>query len=118
MYVPLCKMVPMPIVRPTLEIDILKFEPAFHMGYKEGDKVFYLSLTNQQGEEEDVTLYNNTWDEHQLLENDLFEKVIQTLRASPTKCCLYGMGTPTSKPGYLTLTNCIVMIHLGTYLLI
>jgi hypothetical protein len=39
-------MVPMPIVMPTLKIDILKIKPAFHMGYKEGDKVFYLLLTN------------------------------------------------------------------------
>jgi hypothetical protein len=46
MHVPLCMMVPMPIVKPALKIDILKMEQAFHMGYREGDKVFYLSPTN------------------------------------------------------------------------
>jgi hypothetical protein len=30
MYVPLCKMVPMPIIRFTLKIDILKMNHAFH----------------------------------------------------------------------------------------
>jgi len=33
-------MVPMPIVKPTFKINILKMEQAFHMGYREGDKVF------------------------------------------------------------------------------
>jgi hypothetical protein len=70
MHVPLYRMVPMPIVKPTLKIDILKMEQAFHMGYKEDDKVFYRSLTNWKGEEEDVILHNDTWDEHWLLEND------------------------------------------------
>jgi hypothetical protein len=44
MVVPLCKMVPMLTVRLIFKINILKMEQAFHMGYKEGDKVFYLSL--------------------------------------------------------------------------
>jgi hypothetical protein len=46
MHVPLCRMVPMLIVRHAFKIDILKMEHAFHMGYREGDKVFYLSPTN------------------------------------------------------------------------
>ncbi len=39
-YVPFCRMVPMPIIRLTFKIDILKMEQAFHKRYKEGDKVF------------------------------------------------------------------------------
>jgi hypothetical protein len=31
---------------------------------------------NWKGEEEDVTLQNDTWGEHWLLENDRFEKVL------------------------------------------
>jgi len=46
MYDPLCKMVPMPIVRLTFKFDILKMEQTFHKRYKEGDKVFYLFLMN------------------------------------------------------------------------
>jgi hypothetical protein len=53
-------MVPMPIVKPIHNIDILKMEQTFHMGYKEGNKVFYLSLTNWKGEVEDVILHNDT----------------------------------------------------------
>jgi hypothetical protein len=34
------------------------------MGYKEGDKVFYLSLTSWKGEGHDVSSHNGTWDEH------------------------------------------------------
>jgi hypothetical protein len=49
-HVPLCRMVPMFIVRPTLEINILKMEHAFHMGYGEEYKVFYLSPTNWKGD--------------------------------------------------------------------
>jgi hypothetical protein len=45
MAIPLCKMVPMPIVRLAFKIDILKMKQAFHMGYKEREKVFYLFLT-------------------------------------------------------------------------
>jgi hypothetical protein len=44
--VPLCRMVPMLVVKHVFKIDILKMEHAFHMGYREGDKVFYLFLTN------------------------------------------------------------------------
>jgi len=68
MAIPLCKMVPMPIVKPTLKIDILKMEHAFHMGYREGDEVFYLSLIIWKGEEQDVSLHNGTWDEHWVVE--------------------------------------------------
>jgi hypothetical protein len=39
-------MVPMPVIKLTLKTDILKMEQAFHMGYKEGDKVFLL-ITNK-----------------------------------------------------------------------
>jgi hypothetical protein len=62
MNVPLCQMVPMLVVCPTFNIDIMKMEHAFQMAYKEGDKVFYLSSTNWKGEE-------NTIDEHEQLWN-------------------------------------------------
>ncbi len=40
LHVPFCRMVPMLIVRHVFKIDILKMEHVFHMGYKEGDKIF------------------------------------------------------------------------------
>jgi hypothetical protein len=73
------KMVPMPIIRPTLKIDILKMEQAFHMGYKEGDKVFYLFPKNWKGVRRKLLFYNRL---HGMsisleLENEWFEKLLQ-----------------------------------------
>ncbi len=45
-HVPLCKIIPMPIVKSILKIDILKMELGFHMGYMERDNVF-LSIFNK-----------------------------------------------------------------------
>jgi len=45
MVVPLCRMVPMLIVRLAFKIVLLKMEQAFHMENREGDKVFYLSTS-------------------------------------------------------------------------
>jgi hypothetical protein len=85
MDVPLCRMVPMPIMRHDLKIDILKIKHAFHMRYTERDMVFYLSLTNWKGEEQDVSLHSGTWDEHWVVENEQFEKV---LKKDPNLVCL------------------------------
>ncbi len=43
------------------------------MGYKEGDKVFYVSATNWQGEEAFVDAYEGGWDQHWKVVNDEFE---------------------------------------------
>ena len=45
----------MPMVRPTLQSDLVKLEQEFVHGYREGACVFYVSLTNEQGEGEHVT---------------------------------------------------------------
>jgi hypothetical protein len=47
------------------------------MGYRERNKVFYLFPTNYKGEREDVVLHHDTWNEHWLLENEQFEKLLQ-----------------------------------------
>lgn len=47
------------------------------MGYRKGNKVFYLFLMNQKGEEEEVALHHDTWDEHYILENEKFDKLLQ-----------------------------------------
>jgi hypothetical protein len=46
---PFYKMISMPIVHPTLKIDVLKMEQSFHFGYCEGDKVFYASPLEWKG---------------------------------------------------------------------
>jgi hypothetical protein len=46
MNIPLCHMISMPVVRPTLKINVFKMEHAFQMAYREADKVFYISPIN------------------------------------------------------------------------
>jgi hypothetical protein len=55
MRVPLCRMVAMPIVRPTLSSDLASLEDDFVHGYREGAAVFYLSITNEAGQIEKVS---------------------------------------------------------------
>jgi hypothetical protein len=49
MMVPLCRLVAMPIVRPTLSSNLASLEADFVHGYREGAAVFYLSTTNEGG---------------------------------------------------------------------
>ncbi len=63
--IPLCRMVSMPIMCPTLLVDIRKMEVSFQMRYKEGDKVCYVSTTINLGEEIQVTKdIEKGWDQH------------------------------------------------------
>ena len=50
MRVPLCRMIPMPMVRPTLACDLVQLENQFAWGYEEGARVFYLSMANESGQ--------------------------------------------------------------------
>jgi hypothetical protein len=49
--IPLCRMVYMPLVRPTLANDIKRLEAEFTHGYRPGSAVFYVSICNKVGEE-------------------------------------------------------------------
>lgn len=42
----------MHVICHAFNIDVLKMEQAFHMGYWEGDKVFYVFPLNQKGKQE------------------------------------------------------------------
>ncbi len=66
----------MPIVQPTLKINVLKMEHVFQMGYLEGNKLFYVSPTNQKGEEEFAAYHIHKWDVHQKVVNSSFEEVL------------------------------------------
>jgi hypothetical protein len=46
MNIPLCRMISMLVVRPTLKINVLKMEQTFQMGYRESNKVLYVFPTN------------------------------------------------------------------------
>jgi hypothetical protein len=53
--IPLCRMIYMPLVRPTLESDIKRLEAEFFHGYRHGTSVFYVTLCNERGEERSVS---------------------------------------------------------------
>ena len=48
MQIPLCRLVPMPMVWPTLASDILALEQQFVYGYEEGARIFYVSIADEQ----------------------------------------------------------------------
>lgn len=49
-FIPLCRMIPMPIVRPSLDSDIKRLEAAFTHGYRPGSSAFYVSVCDEKGE--------------------------------------------------------------------
>src|SRR5450759_494978 len=53
--IPLCRMIYMPLVWPTLASDIKRLEAEFSHGYRAGASVFYVSICNDRGEERSVT---------------------------------------------------------------
>jgi hypothetical protein len=53
--IPLCRMLAMPMVRPTLASDLAKLEQEFVHGYREGASVFYVTTTNEDGKTQEVT---------------------------------------------------------------
>ena len=53
--IPLCRMLYMPLVRPTLATDIKKLETEFTYGYHPSAPVFYVSICNEKGEERSMT---------------------------------------------------------------
>ena len=53
--IPLCRLVAMPLVRPTLQSDLDKLEQEFVHGYRDGAAVFYVTLTDELGSTQEVT---------------------------------------------------------------
>jgi hypothetical protein len=52
--IPLCRMVYMPLVCPTLTNDIKRLVAKFTHGYRPGAHVFYVSICSEKGEERSV----------------------------------------------------------------
>ena len=53
--IPLCRMLAMPMVRPTLPSDLAKLEQEFVHGYREGASVFYVTITDEEGKTHEIT---------------------------------------------------------------
>jgi hypothetical protein len=80
MQVPLCRMVPMPIVRPTLSSNLASLEDEFVHGYRDGTAVFYLSTTNEGGQIEKVTDEDlASWGPYWRAINDRFEEFLSSV---------------------------------------
>jgi hypothetical protein len=72
--IPLCQMVYMPLVHPTLANDIKRLEAEFTHGYRLGAPVFHVSICNKHGEERFVKDENTSnWGPHLTSVNNEFE---------------------------------------------
>ena len=79
MFIPLCRMKCMPIVRPTLSPDLSFLENDFVHGYREGAAVFYVSTTNEQGMVEPVTSTDTqSWSPMWRAANEQFEAFLES----------------------------------------
>ncbi len=76
MSIPLCWLLSMPIVRPTLKIDVLKMEQVFFTQYCEGEMTFYVSATNFKCEEKLICKYIPSWSSLWTCKNAKFDKFL------------------------------------------
>jgi hypothetical protein len=97
--IPLCRMVYMPVVHPTLAYDIKRLEAEFTYGYRPGAPVFYVSICNLDGEELSVKdVDTSNWGPHCLNLRPSWLQTL-TLSSSVVRCFLYAMGTTSSRHG-------------------
>ena len=72
--IPLCRMLYMPPVRPTLAINIKRLETEFTHGYCPGASIFYVSICNEKGDEWSMTEEDKSnWGPHWTSVNEEFE---------------------------------------------
>jgi hypothetical protein len=84
--IPLCRMLAMPMVRPTLASDLAKLEQEFVHGYREGASVFYVTTTNEDGKTQEVTNADKaSWGPIWNSKNDVFNSF---LLSDPDLACL------------------------------
>ena len=79
LQIPLCRMVPMPMVRPTLSCDLDFLEHKFSKGYRDGATVFYVTTTDEAGEsslftEEEIEKWDPLWKK----QNEIFNASVNT----------------------------------------
>ena len=75
--IPLCRMLAMPMVRPTLTSDLAKLEQEFVHGYREGASVFYVTLTNEEDKTQEVTdAEKASWDPIWRAKNEVFNSFL------------------------------------------
>ena len=76
-YVPLCRMVALPRVRPVQEIDVCALQKRFEGGYIDGDRAFYISILDDTENTRDVSPEVIAgWDPHWQSANEKFEEFL------------------------------------------
>ena len=78
--IPLCRMLAMPMVRPTLSSDLGKLEQEFVHGYRDGASVFYVSLTDEEGRTHQVSEADKaSWGPIWNSKNDVFNFFLRSV---------------------------------------
>ena len=78
MRIPLCRLIHMPLVRPTLRSDVTKLMAAFQFGYRAGSATLYVSTANESGENRFISAKDKReWGELWNAENDKFESFLR-----------------------------------------
>jgi hypothetical protein len=74
--IPLCRLLPLPRVRPVQEVDVRRLEILFEDsdGYDDADRALYVSIYNDKESSTDLTDdIRSSWSTHWQEANDLFE---------------------------------------------
>lgn len=70
-------MVPLILVRPILQSDVLQLQAEFIHGYKNNDKVFYVFTINDKDCQMQVSnKVKDSWDPDQMMVNNVFEEAL------------------------------------------
>jgi hypothetical protein len=78
--IPLCRMLAMPMIRPTLSNDLGKLEQEFVHGYGDGASVFYVSLTDEEGRTHEVSEADKgSWGPIWCAKNDEFNSFLRSV---------------------------------------
>ena len=79
LHIPLCRLVAMPMVKPTLSYDITKLEQEFAGGYCDGAVVFYVSTTNEEGKNQEFSKDEmSKWDPIWREKNKVFTRYLNS----------------------------------------
>jgi len=67
------------MVRPVLQTDVARLQSEFVHGYREGDRVMYVSITNDKGLSQRITEeISSSWNAHWIAENAHFEELLHS----------------------------------------
>ena len=118
-FIPLCRLLSMFLVRPTLLSYVLKLEEGFIHGCRSGSVVFHISVVNNEIETEDViSELMNSWNVHWKMEvQNLMSFLKKTMFSTNlwTRCFGFGMRIIVCKHGGPLFISIIREKQLGTF---